>query len=702
MSKKDLWVYLRDMHGSTNILNLENQQKMTVYPTQVKDGAPIGMRRFLLEQTGANAWRETGEQADMTEELFDVMVESHVNVNGWNFDWPNFQYESSVTKEEIDQLAAKLKAMMAKHPFETQVWVQPRMLLYYSDGSYKSQKKFLTLAPHPGTSPYSPTGEFKKKYLTDWDNEAYKANKPQPEGIKAQGGGAPLLYRGKAFLVRFTLDDQQPAFEHTRVYVEPNGQFICSDWCQRHDFSSYEQGINLQSGIYDFDSWILNACIPRAMKQGVFKPKSAEIKREQVRDLIKREGRPVKIPTYDEAMAEAAKKVKLEYKVLPEDVLVRLVSESYVKSPHAGITDCIDGLVEQFKAAYANKALDALVGAPILIKTNEFYAGTADITKYEVEKGLYCFTITSGDCGAVVTPGNVCIKTPEGFHNHVNVSQFKLAIPQLETSLAEAIKRRADQLAANAPAIDAGPITATALAEAKKLVYGYDDASLEVERAELMQLNIEKASKMKVEVADTYVVPAVVPQVTTYDSTFGQAEIHSIKANGLVGLVNWLTGPFSKNEARYIRNQPEHLEALPPGASLLDDSKWEPVLEGSPLAEIGVWYFEHFLPTQLKAQHKAEATAVDFEVDGNSFRAYPVIDGATIQKVVGGAVIESVTIRKKSNGHIYRVEEDGNTVLFADGDLTLKGAAAYYLKYLLAGHEKSLKLNSIAKELVTA
>ena len=287
-------MYLSDLAPKATIMNLTTGQFREIMQAAVIDKAPCGLRRMLLKEEKGGVYRETGEFMELTEQLIADMEDVHRNPNSWMYDWPHMQVESEGDKvPELRQaILDKLTASMAIHGFDFQITgLQRRYLMYFSDGDRNSQKYFKSLIPAPTDgSPFRRDGELRRKYQQVWDSQMRDAKVPYPsDNEKLYGGLRPCLYYGPAWVVRFSVDGQDPLMERCRVYVNDEGTFIGSDWCQRHDFSSYHNGgINLQMGIYSFDGWVVNACLPHAMAKGAFKPKNVTMKREHVRELLKK------------------------------------------------------------------------------------------------------------------------------------------------------------------------------------------------------------------------------------------------------------------------------------------------------------------------------------------------------------------------------------------------------------------------------
>jgi hypothetical protein len=58
--------------------------------------------------------------------------------------------------------------------------------------------------------------------------------------------GSPVIFDGWAWAVRFLLDGRD-LLKSNFIYLDDNGMFICSDWCQRDRPASYDKNIRLYS-----------------------------------------------------------------------------------------------------------------------------------------------------------------------------------------------------------------------------------------------------------------------------------------------------------------------------------------------------------------------------------------------------------------------------------------------------------------------
>jgi len=317
------WMYLTDMAPKATIVNLETNELRSIMSSAVTNRAPIGLRRFLLTEQDGGQLTETGAQVHLDNPVLDDLIEFYDAPNSWNYDWPHPQVERMADADPAmeEKVRSKLMAMMGQHPYEFEInALQRRFLMYYSDGNYKSQKRFDRLIPSPRQYPYRSSGQLQRRYSVVYNNNMRDANVPIPNDAQVfYGELRPCLYVGPAWVVRFRLDGQEVLSDRCRVYVDDDANFICSDWCQRHDFSSYGNGINLQTGIYTFDTWVTGPCLIKNLDSGSFKPKNVTVKRTTVRELMHRTPQPV--PTFDTAFTKAAAAVaKYSPKPIPAEV----------------------------------------------------------------------------------------------------------------------------------------------------------------------------------------------------------------------------------------------------------------------------------------------------------------------------------------------------------------------------------------------
>lgn len=678
--KKSLWVYLKDMHNQAAIRNLETGQITNVYPANVADGAPIGLRGYLLEATQEGFYRETGEQIlEYEEELFDELIAYYSQANNWIYDWPNYALDATADLTRSAELRERLTASMLKHqlPFEI-IGLQERSLLYFTDGDHTSQKAFVTVKPKPTGNPYLRSGKYRSRYhKVQWSSQDRDNGVPYPEvpGVDM----TPCLYDGRAWVVRFRLDGQIPAFSHCRIYVKEDGTFIASDWCQRHDFSSYHKGgINLQMGIYTFDSWIMGPCLQRAIQSSQFKGKTGKIQVEHVRDLAAKSPL-IKRQTLEEALSDATKKVKLAASAEKgaTQPIQDVVRDLLVAKPTLTDQQIINGFKKAVGLTLENKAGDGtkLAGVPVLVKGLDMYfpPGTKAedylTTPFPDGTKRYRFVLSPGACGATLQPGKACIRpdAASGVHVHPYFAQLTVDDEGLTALLVKAL---ADVREASKPVVAVPPITGDAMKEALQVLQQQQEKALEDERARLLGTIAD---------IDPNILPSVAPLLTTYDTPFGVAQIKRQSTD--VVQVTWVSGAFEGLAPAFVRydSNDESAELTRKLAKVADESAWEDCPAGTPIGDAVRWYFKIFLEGQHTAQGKALEKAVEVNLHDESFRCYPVVGGATICKVVDGAVIQAATVRKQANGHIYEVLDTGKTTSMEPS--TLKDAASFYFAF---------------------
>lgn len=678
-----LWIYVTDMVSQGRIMNLRTPElQEVVFPAQVKGGGKIGLRGYILRELDGKKYEETGDKIELTPQVFDQMSANWKPYNSWIYDWPHWPFESTVSDEQLDKLRVTLEDMMKKQPFEHEiVGLSPRMLRYFSDGDIANQGFFVGLAEKPGEhDPYSRlTWDLLPRYKAQWSSADRDKKVPRPVNLATgrQQTGSCLLYEGPAVAVRFLLDGQIAAFEGCRVYVKPSGEFICSDWCQRHDVLSYSNGINLQVGTYTYDGWVASPCAMRAIEHGTFEAKIG-LKRHKIQDIIRKEGRPVEVPTFEAAYEKIKAKKDAERNKNLDPMAARVKAAVEADKKYNDAEELIHQIRFEIEEAIEAKTGKGLAGARLLIPVNKVYmAGSTVANKYLANPNEYRLMASYGACAAPITPEKVCIRTPDGTHNHVLVADVKVDWDATKEALAnEAYKLVAEV----APVVELTEITADALQLARQLAHEATGKVLDAELEQLKQESLKKAMKMKnVEVKPQDVLPSVEPLSVEYSAPNWDynCEISRVTPN-LVSF-NFLLPAGS--DIYYVRTSVEDGEITYRFVRNIASRKYEAVDMSSPLGQAVVYYFNDFLPRQLNAQKRAILDSKEFTIDDNSFRAYPVIGGATILKVVDGEISESVTVRRKQNGHIYAVAEDGDTRVMSAGPL--KQAAQHFFQNIL-------------------
>jgi hypothetical protein len=344
--------------------------------------------------------------------------------NSWNFDFPHFQIESADTSAHRAQLAAKLTGMMADTGYEFEITgLQRRYLMYMTDGSVESQKKFERLMPGPDPFPFRRDGTLKRPYTNVYDSQMRDAKVPFPkEFANRYGSLRPCLYFGPAWVVRFKLDGQDTLLDRCRVYVTDNGDFICSDWCQRHDFSSYTGGgINLQMGIYNFSTWITGPCVAKAMESGHFKPKHMTVQRSKVRELVSKA--PPVIPTLGEALGKAT---ALVAKYTPAKVEVGEITAAALEEALAAANAIVEQKIAESKAKCPPEPVE-LMTVPLPLErfalvpatTGQYVDGASHyvVEQQRLQNVMLHWTDSAGEAMAALEPTLVVASLLESLQN---------------------------------------------------------------------------------------------------------------------------------------------------------------------------------------------------------------------------------------------------------------------------------------------
>lgn len=218
--------------------------------------------------------------------------------SGTHYTWPHAATETAGLDPEVRQkFLDKLAVVLKDVPFEVKLQgFQRRYLLYFGPGSERSQTIYKTLAPVPRQSPFGAPGtpeegKLSARYRDNFTPEKVNASLQATglTGVPQAWSGMtvkPLLYRGPAWVVRFLLDDQD-VLHGNRVWLTDDCEFISSDWCQRHDFSTYHRGMDYHAMEFDFPTWIQVGLVKKALGDRSFRPKHAEVKHFAVRDIMK-------------------------------------------------------------------------------------------------------------------------------------------------------------------------------------------------------------------------------------------------------------------------------------------------------------------------------------------------------------------------------------------------------------------------------
>jgi hypothetical protein len=471
------WVMLTDMYGGARIMSLdEHEDQQEILVAQVANNkTAVGLRRMILEETGhiGTSFRETGEFAPMTPELHLALSLAYRPRNGWNYDWPHLGVEQDLTAEAT--LRTKLEAMMAAHPFEFKLTgLQRRFLVYFSDGNIATQKFFEGVAPYPDKYPYTTKGQLRKPYcgsVGTWGSAQRDAGVPTPSI-----SGKPVLYTGPAWAVCFTLDDQRPLHGNCVMYVNDNGDFLCSDWCQRHDFSSYgDGGINLQLGMYTFDNWIIGPCIENAMSVRAFQPRSVKVERVRVREVEKNQ-RAMLQQAKDSVRAQYASIQSVTKTANAVDALTERVLAIMQQKPALSRAEQAAVLLAECKAGIVSGHWPHVRGARAWIGAKTFHLGVAHLPQKMTDSDIeYLYTFGDHPCGVTVPAQHICFKHG-GKHQHWYTSELSYHKPQLAEAetlgaihevFAKLDQKKAEQAAAAAADHAMSPITPEVMAMAE-------------------------------------------------------------------------------------------------------------------------------------------------------------------------------------------------------------------------------------------
>lgn len=226
--------------------------------------------------------------------VFDATLLAYHTSNNWHYDWPHRATErAGDTNDALAVMMEKIARQVHAVPYEVGVTaLERRFLLYYSDGNIATQSRFITYCPRPARrSPFNEAGELATAFLPDWTPERLaKQSFHRPSEYGLFGHESCLLYAGPAWCFRFTLDDQDLLTGGCRVWLTDDAEFIASDWCQRHDVTSYKHGINLQVMQWSLESWIMGPLLTHTAESGIkFKPKHASVGQVIRLDTIEKE-----------------------------------------------------------------------------------------------------------------------------------------------------------------------------------------------------------------------------------------------------------------------------------------------------------------------------------------------------------------------------------------------------------------------------
>ncbi len=307
----------------------------------------------------------------MTPEFLVECYEHYVSQNAYNQDWPHIGTEcdpAAYVQAEVvrERLHRELQGATPA-PVEI-VAVVPRFLLYFTDGSLASQQQFLTVAPRADTvSPFRLDGIIKPAYTAEYSPMMRDMKVPLPPVLHGIKNITPLLFRGRAFCVEFTVANVDPAYQNCRVYVDWDGNFICSDWCQRASKSAFakdETPVDLQTGQFTFATWVTTSAMVRAEAE-VRVCKEAFDPYRGVRFSVGKllENSPPPVPTLKVALENVAKRAA-EFEQTPAGRL-NAVRDAFVKT--------VDVMVETLPATLSDDAIAEQVAgqaaASLLLQT---------------------------------------------------------------------------------------------------------------------------------------------------------------------------------------------------------------------------------------------------------------------------------------------------------------------------------------------
>lgn len=224
----------------------------------------------------------------------DAAVRGEDEGSGTHYAWSHVATESLGDDEAIRaKFLEKLMPQLDATQFKVELLgFRRRHLLFFGMGDWTGQTIYQTIAPVPiNDSPYDGLGRLSARYRNHFTPEVMEQWKasgdrkaPWPTAWRNNVGRVmPLLYKGPAWVVRFLLDDQDPMGTN-RMWVTDQAEFISSDWCQRHNWSTYNRGIDYQAREFDIPTWLTVGLAKRQMKYKVFKPKHP-ITHFQVKDL---------------------------------------------------------------------------------------------------------------------------------------------------------------------------------------------------------------------------------------------------------------------------------------------------------------------------------------------------------------------------------------------------------------------------------
>jgi hypothetical protein len=255
------FAHLRDRWGGSPLLfDLDTFQ--VAAPKHDAFVGQSGLRGQLVLREG-NDLIEQVEPAPMTRALFQAMQRHTSYPNQWCYDPPHWTTERWLDAAAVARTRALIDQQFAAvHEYALRVTgLQPVFLLYYSDGTVESQRRFICAAHGPEKQPFTDRDLIDPAMF----GKTFAAIREQHLTATSLGTRyRPVLWIGPAMKLRFSIDQQSPD-TGVRVFTDLNGEFLCSDWCQRDGMEQKAKGngIDLQLRRYTLASWIIGPYLDR-------------------------------------------------------------------------------------------------------------------------------------------------------------------------------------------------------------------------------------------------------------------------------------------------------------------------------------------------------------------------------------------------------------------------------------------------------
>lgn len=297
---------------------------------------PLSGTVVTFDGSGNIGYDSMKSEAEYHEYLRAVQGQHSMN-NMWTMDIPCAAVAGMANHAE--EMLGKLRDQIKTLPGVSIYSIHPRWLRYFSDGDMSSQKTSgidgtLRLAPGVGS------------------------------------GLRPLLYDGPAWVVGIFLGKKMiPG----RVFVNSEGQFLCSDWCQRE--VDKRGGIDLITGKntkHTLATWIAGPGLSRfAQGERVIKASHGTVRKAKV-DLNRLRGiATAKLTASDIQKMDLWKRPNFNEVVLAANAMARLVAKGDAeKSAQVVLT------IEQLDAAQANPSKAVVGFTPGLAALRYVRAGT--------------------------------------------------------------------------------------------------------------------------------------------------------------------------------------------------------------------------------------------------------------------------------------------------------------------------------------